>query len=79
MALHDIPATIRCVICIQHPDSAKSKVIHAAESHGVALLALKKVRFVVHLQDDMPCIVNVGEVGGNSGVAIDIIDVTYRG
>ena len=36
-------------------------------------------RAVVHLKDDIPCIVNVAEVGSNSSVAIDIIDVTYRG
>ena len=78
MALHDIPATIRHVICIQHPEGAKFKAIHTTDSHRFALLAVRNRRVIVHLEDDMPCIVDVAEIGSNSGVAIDKIDVTYR-
>ena len=78
MALHDIPATIRHVICIQHPEGAKSKAIYTAHSHRFTLLAVRNGRVIVHFEDDMPCIVNVAEIGSNSSVAIDKIDVTYR-
>jgi hypothetical protein len=77
VALH-APATIRHVKCIQHPDRAKFKAIHTADSHRVALMGLMNDSFVIHFQDDMPCIVDVGEVGRNSGAAIDKIDGTYR-
>lgn len=78
MALRDIPATIRRVICIHHPEGAKFKTIVTADSHGVPLLAVGNVRSVVHLQDNMARIVNIAKTRGESGVVIDIIDVTYR-
>ena len=65
------------MICIQHPEGAKSKAIHTAESHRVPLLALGN-NTLVHLQDDIPCIVNEAEARGDSGVVIEKIDVTYR-
>ena len=78
MTLHDIPATIRCVKCIQHPEGAKSKAILTADPHRVPFLAVGNERTVVHLQDDIPQIVNEAEAGGDSSVVIDIIDVTCR-
>ena len=75
MTLHDIPATIRRVNCIQHPEGTKSKAILTADSHRVPFLAVRNGRFV-HLQDDIPHIVNEAEAGGDSGVVIDKIDVT---
>ena len=74
----DIPATIRGVICIQHPEGPKIKAVITANSHRVPFLAVGNERIVVHLQDDMPRIVNEAEAGGDSSVAINIIDVTYR-
>ena len=78
MALRDIPATIRRVICIHHPECAKSKTIVTAESHGVPLLVRENESRVVHLQDNMARIVNIAKTRGESSVAVDIIDVTYR-
>ena len=77
MALRDIPATIRRVICIQDPEGAKSKAIHTADSHRVPLFAIGNDA-IVHLQDDIPCVVNEAEARSDSGVAIDKVDVTYR-
>ena len=65
------------MVCIQHPEGTESKVIYTAHPHRVALLAVGNGRTVVHLEDDISGIVNVGEIGGNSGAVIDIVDVTY--
>ena len=79
MAAHDVPASIWHVVSIQHPEHTKSKVIWTDHSHRVALLAVGNERIDIHLQDNIPNTVNVGETGGNSGVVIDKVDVTYGG
>lgn len=66
------------MICVHDPEGSETKAIHTADPHRVALLTTGNNRVVVHLQDDMPSIVNVGEAGGNGGVVIEEIDVTYR-
>ena len=77
MAARDVPASIWHVVSIQHPEGTKSKVICTTDSHRVALLAVGNERIVIHLEDNISNTVNVGETGGNSGVVIDKVDVTY--
>jgi hypothetical protein len=72
----DIPASKRNVICIQHPDSAKTETILARESHRVTLLTVGNERRVVHLEDDIPVTVHVAETSGSSGGLVEEIDVT---
>ena len=77
MAARDVPASIWYVVSIQHPEGTKSKVICTTDSHRLALLAIENERIIIDLQDNSSNTVDVGETGGNSGVVIDKVDVTY--
>ena len=65
------------MVNIQHSEGTKSKVIYTTNSHRVALLVVENERIVIDLQDNISNNVNVKETGGNSGVVINKVDVTY--
>ena len=67
------------MVSIHNPEGTKSKVIYTTDSHRVALLAVGNERTVVHFQDNISRIVDVGEIGGNGVVVIDKVDITYGG
>ena len=65
------------MVSIQHLEGTKSKGFCTTDSNRVALLAVGNERIDIHLQDNISNTVNVGETGGNGGVVIDKVDVTY--
>ena len=67
------------MVSIHNPEGTESKVIYTTDSHRVALLAVGNERTVVHFQDNISRIVDVGEIGGNGVVVIDKVDITYGG
>ena len=77
MAACDIPASIWYVVSIHNPEGTKSKVIYTTDPHRVALLAVGNERTVVHFQDNISRIVDVGEIGRDGVVVIDKVDITY--
>ena len=77
VAACDAPASIWHVVSIQPPEGTRSKVLFTTDSPRVALLIIGNERIIIHFQDNVAKTVNVGETGGNSGVVIDKVDVTY--